>query len=219
MKTCLVVDDSKVIRKVVRKILEELSFNVIEAGDGQEALVVCTEAMPDDPRPFLQLGAYLRAKGHAEEAVEILQVAVDLMEEDRPSPQVLEELGLAQADAEDDDAAIQTLERVVRLFVNRAAVDSFPPGGTAVLAKLHEKRGDLARAADLWSSLARGTDRSGHLRYHREAGRVLAKLGFRPTGVTRPRYSAARRAEVPCREFALDLSEADVSPDLCPIAA
>lgn len=47
MKTCLVVDDSKVIRKVVRKILEELSFNVIEAGDGEEALMVCTEAMPD----------------------------------------------------------------------------------------------------------------------------------------------------------------------------
>ena len=61
--------------------------------------------------------------------------------------------------------------------------------------------------------------KASHFLDNPASGRVLAKLGFRPTGVTRPRYSAARRAEVPCREFALDLSEADVSPDLCPIAA
>ncbi len=33
MKTCLVVDDSKVIRKVARHILETLNFEVSEAGD------------------------------------------------------------------------------------------------------------------------------------------------------------------------------------------
>lgn len=38
MKTCLVVDDSKVIRKVARHILETLDFQVSEAGDGKEAL-------------------------------------------------------------------------------------------------------------------------------------------------------------------------------------
>ena len=32
MKTCLVVDDSKVIRKVARHILETLNFEVSEAG-------------------------------------------------------------------------------------------------------------------------------------------------------------------------------------------
>ena len=31
MKSCLVVDDSRVIRMVARKILEELNFEVIEA--------------------------------------------------------------------------------------------------------------------------------------------------------------------------------------------
>ena len=41
MKTCLVVDDSKVIRKVARHILEALNFNVEEAGDGREALDRC----------------------------------------------------------------------------------------------------------------------------------------------------------------------------------
>ncbi len=47
MKTCLVVDDSKVIRKVARHILETLNFEVREAGDGREALEACLEASPD----------------------------------------------------------------------------------------------------------------------------------------------------------------------------
>jgi len=47
MKTCLVVDDSKVIRKVARHILETLEFTVTEAGDGQEALERCREGAPD----------------------------------------------------------------------------------------------------------------------------------------------------------------------------
>ena len=38
MKTCLVVDDSSVIRKVARRILEGLDFQIIEAEDGQQAL-------------------------------------------------------------------------------------------------------------------------------------------------------------------------------------
>ncbi len=47
MKTCLVVDDSRVIRSVARKILEDLSFSVREAEDGQKAIDACTEEMPD----------------------------------------------------------------------------------------------------------------------------------------------------------------------------
>jgi two-component system chemotaxis response regulator CheY len=47
MKTCLVVDDSKVIRKVARHILETLDFQVTEAGDGQEALHSCLREVPD----------------------------------------------------------------------------------------------------------------------------------------------------------------------------
>ena len=47
MKTCLVVDDSSVIRKVARRILEDLSFTIIEAEDGQQALEKCRETMPD----------------------------------------------------------------------------------------------------------------------------------------------------------------------------
>ena len=47
MKTCLVVDDSKVIRKVARHILETLNFKVTEAGDGREALDCCLASAPD----------------------------------------------------------------------------------------------------------------------------------------------------------------------------
>ncbi len=47
MKHCLIVDDSAVIRKVARRILEGLSFRISEAEDGQQALIVCTSDMPD----------------------------------------------------------------------------------------------------------------------------------------------------------------------------
>ena len=47
MKICLVVDDSRVVRKVARRILEGLDFEIAEAGDGMEALVFCRAAMPD----------------------------------------------------------------------------------------------------------------------------------------------------------------------------
>jgi len=47
MKSCLVVDDSRVIRMVARKVLLELEFDVREAANGQEALVECCENMPD----------------------------------------------------------------------------------------------------------------------------------------------------------------------------
>ncbi len=47
MKRCLVVDDSKVIRKVARRILEELNFEIDEAVDGQDALDACHRNLPD----------------------------------------------------------------------------------------------------------------------------------------------------------------------------
>ena len=46
-KTCLVVDDSRVIRKVARRILEDLGLEVAEAGDGVEAMDWCRSAMPE----------------------------------------------------------------------------------------------------------------------------------------------------------------------------
>lgn len=47
MKHCLVVDDSEVIRKVARRILESMNLEVSEAENGQEAVERCTIRMPD----------------------------------------------------------------------------------------------------------------------------------------------------------------------------
>jgi two-component system chemotaxis response regulator CheY len=47
MKSCLVVDDSRVVRMVARKILQDLEFEILEAEDGMVALEVCKKRMPD----------------------------------------------------------------------------------------------------------------------------------------------------------------------------
>jgi len=46
-RTCLVVDDSRVVRKVARRILEAGGFAVTEAEDGSKALEACHAALPD----------------------------------------------------------------------------------------------------------------------------------------------------------------------------
>lgn len=45
--TCLVVDDSRVVRKVARRILEAHGYTVVEAPDGQQALDACRQGLPD----------------------------------------------------------------------------------------------------------------------------------------------------------------------------
>ncbi|MCB4821818.1 response regulator [Roseicella aerolata] len=45
--TCLVVDDSRVVRKAARRIVERFGFTVREAEDGAQALAACREALPD----------------------------------------------------------------------------------------------------------------------------------------------------------------------------
>ena len=47
MKLVLVVDDSTVIRKVAKRILEGMQFRTEEAPDGRQALTLCARAMPD----------------------------------------------------------------------------------------------------------------------------------------------------------------------------
>ena len=47
MKTCLVIDDSPVVRKVAVRILEKLKVMPSEAESGQQALDLCQNVMPD----------------------------------------------------------------------------------------------------------------------------------------------------------------------------
>lgn len=65
MKTCLIVDDSRIIRKVARRILEDMGFEVSEAADGAEALAYCRAEMPkavllDWNMPVMDGMAFLR---------------------------------------------------------------------------------------------------------------------------------------------------------------
>jgi two-component system, chemotaxis family, chemotaxis protein CheY len=46
-KSCLVVDDSQVVRKLARLLLENLGFRCAEVGDGQQAVAACAQSMPD----------------------------------------------------------------------------------------------------------------------------------------------------------------------------
>jgi two-component system, chemotaxis family, chemotaxis protein CheY len=64
--TCLVVDDSSVVRKVARRILERHGFTVREAEDGQKALEACRAEMPravllDRNMPVMDGIGFLRA--------------------------------------------------------------------------------------------------------------------------------------------------------------
>ena len=47
MKRCLIVDDSRVVRKVAGRIISDLQFDILEAGDGAAALKMCRENMPE----------------------------------------------------------------------------------------------------------------------------------------------------------------------------
>jgi two-component system, chemotaxis family, chemotaxis protein CheY len=63
---CLVVDDSRVVRKAARRIVETLGFTVREAEDGAQALQACREAMPkvvllDWNMPVMDGISFLRA--------------------------------------------------------------------------------------------------------------------------------------------------------------
>lgn len=135
------------------------------------------DAFPDDPRPFFMMGRYLRAKEHPEEAIEVLEAALPLLDEDRPDWRFFEELALARIAAGDEEAAAQDLDRVLAQFVQLRRLD-FPPVTAVARAKLHENAGELEKAADLYRGLANGSDRENHLTYHREAARLLLELGL-----------------------------------------
>ncbi len=47
MKTFLVVEDSKIIRTIAARALEDMGFATIETGDGQSALDICKKELPD----------------------------------------------------------------------------------------------------------------------------------------------------------------------------
>lgn len=47
MKRCMIVDSSSVIRKVAKRILGGHDMTVVEAGNGAQAIDMCSAEMPD----------------------------------------------------------------------------------------------------------------------------------------------------------------------------
>jgi tetratricopeptide (TPR) repeat protein len=149
-------------------------------GDHEQALAeleAACDALEEDPRPLLDLGNYLRMLERPHEAVEVLELCASLFNEQRIEWPVLNELGVAYAEAGKDEQAVSTLETMLEHLNQRGQTD-FPALGTATLARVQERRGNLARAADLFRALAEGSDVANHGLYHREAARLLDLLGL-----------------------------------------
>lgn len=135
------------------------------------------EAFEDDPRPYHAMGAFLRLHECPAEAVDVLETASEIGDAEQPDWRILQELGLAYRDAGRHDEAIGTLEGVIDFMVARREMD-YPPPTAEALGELHEKHGKMQRAADMWTALARGSNRAKHHDYHLNAARVLGELGL-----------------------------------------
>ena len=84
------------------------------------------------------------------------------------------------------------------------------------LARPHWGRGYATEAGRAAITAARDSLRiprlsAGHVLDNPASGRVLQKLGFRPTGKIVPRFSLGRREAVPSRLFELELGEEETS--------
>lgn len=92
-----------------------------------------------------------------------------------------------------------------------------PAGGLEYgywIARAHWGRGYATEAGRAVLAAARHSLRlrriqAGHFLDNPASGRVLEKLGFRPTGRIVPHYSAGRGEAAPCRLFELELNPED----------
>jgi len=157
----------------------ELAAIYTEADDFEAAIAqyqAALEALPDDPRPYLAMGIFFRRQELAEEAVDVLDSAMEMLDS-RPYFRVWQELGLAHADLEHDVQAVGYLEKVVEYLVSRDHLD-LPPETALTLAQLYEKQGNAARGLDLVQMLCDGSDVDNRHAYHLEAARIANRVGL-----------------------------------------
>jgi tetratricopeptide (TPR) repeat protein len=151
-----------------------------EGGDFEEAMSHfegAVHALPEDYRPYLAMGAFLRDKGHRDEALDVLRTSLELSKTASVDWRLLEELGLAHEAAEKTEEAKSFLEQVIDFFTQHQVTD-FPIPTATTLAKLYESDGKLDRAADMYRALSQGGDHENHALYHYEAARLLRELGL-----------------------------------------
>ena len=105
-------------------------------------------------------------------------------------------------------------------LIGGVGIGPMPDGGREFgywIARPYWGRGFATEAGAALIANARDTLRlkrldAGHFLDNPASGRVLTKLGFRPTGITLVRHSAGRNADAQCRAFVLDLDEAEAAP-------
>ena len=134
-------------------------------------------AAPSDPRPYLAMASFFRHEKLLEEAVEVLEAGLEALHGRQPDVRLWHELGLTFADLGQDAEAIKWLERMVEYLSSQKLTD-MPADGTAKLAELHERAGRQARALDLYSLLAHGSDVPRLYHYHEQAARLLMAGGM-----------------------------------------
>lgn len=86
------------------------------------------------------------------------------------------------------------------------------------IARPYWGRGYATEAGRALLAIARDTLRlegvhAGHFLDNPASGRVLEKLGFRPTGIVAPRFSAGRGATAPCRLSRMDFAKAETTEE------
>ena len=174
----------------------ELARIAHERGEHEAAIAElesCAEALGDDPRPYLDLGNYLRVIDRPREAVEVLELCAGLFGDRTIEWPVTMELGLACAAAGDAERATGLLESVLSTLLAGGQRD-LPPAAVITLAELHEKAGNVPRAADLFRTLTEGSDTANHVRYHEEAARLLDVLSLTNEAQRMRERAAALRA-------------------------
>lgn len=99
-------------------------------------------------------------------------------------------------------------------LIGAAGLGRLPSGEAELgywIARPHWGLGYATEAARVVVDIARNAFRlrhlsAGHFTDNPASGRVLGKIGFKPTGIVAPRYSAGRREAAPCRLFRLDFT-------------
>lgn len=105
-------------------------------------------------------------------------------------------------------------------LVGCIGIDSVAGGEVEIgywIARRHWNSGIATEAGEAMVRFARDTLRlprliAGHFLDNPASGRVLRKLGFRPTGAVLMRASLARGCSTPMAEFVLELNRADEIP-------
>jgi tetratricopeptide (TPR) repeat protein len=170
-------DEGGETKLVANLALARIAADAEEFEEAMGYFESAVHALPEDYRPYLAMGAFLRDKGHGDEALEVLQTSLELSKKAGTDWRLLEELGLASELVDKPQDARSFLEQVLEFFTNHQITD-FPPTTATTLAKLYEAEGRLDRAADMYRALSQGSDKEHHALYHYEAGRLLQTLGL-----------------------------------------